>query len=109
MQLLPGIYSGNHEVVFLDIFNAVCFIFSSSGQEILNPQGKIQKNLKLLFIEYCDGMTTKEQSQMQFLIEDFSGEHSQFRETLDEQVNCRLNRKTFTYRYVFYDKNLKVK
>ena len=80
--------------------------YSSSGQEILNPQGKIQKNLKLLFIEYCDGMTTKEQSQMQFLIEDFSSEHSQFRETLDEQVNCRVN---LRYRFVFCDKHLKVK
>ena len=93
-------------MVFLDNSSTVCFVFSSSGQEISNPHSKIKKNLKLLFIEYCDGMTTKEQSQMQFLIEDFSSEHSQFRETLDEQVNCGLK---VTYRFVFCDKHLKVK
>ena len=87
-----------------------CFALSSnssSGQELSNPHSKIKKNIKLLFIEYCDGMTTKEQSQMQFLIEDFSGENSQFRENFYEQVNCRLYlEKACTYRIVFCDKHL---
>lgn len=61
-------------------------LFPSSGQEISNPYSTIRRNLKLLFIEYCDRMSSKEQSNLQFLIEEFSEERSPFREKFVARV-----------------------